>query len=155
MFFAAVFPSPIAKMTVAAASYPEIVRITTSTGQTVDVDGHSLEYHNSNALVGQAGWDILLSKTGTTTPAGRCLIMRLNAGGQTIIVVLLKATNLMSRTIDALNVRRFLDGEKPLLATADHQRRIRQSPNQAPSRARLASSYTKSMAVSARFPRTQ
>lgn len=144
----------LAKMATAAASYPEIVRITTSTGQTVDVDGRSLDYHNTNALVGQAGWDILLSKTGTTTPAGRCLLMRLNAGGQTIIVVLLKATNLISRTIDALNVRRFMDGEKPLLATADHQRRIRQMPNQASSRARLPGS-AKSLVVSARVPRIQ
>jgi D-alanyl-D-alanine carboxypeptidase/D-alanyl-D-alanine endopeptidase (penicillin-binding protein 7) len=145
----------LAKMAAAAANYPEIVRITTSTGQTVDVDGRSIEYHNSNALVGQVGWDILLSKTGTTTPAGRCLIMRINAGGQTIIVVLLKATNLASRTIDALNVRRFLEGEKPLLATADHQRRNRQSLNQASSRARLADSNAKALVVSSRIPRIQ
>jgi D-alanyl-D-alanine carboxypeptidase/D-alanyl-D-alanine endopeptidase (penicillin-binding protein 7) len=145
----------LAKMAAAAANYPEIVRITTSTGQTVDVDGRSIEYHNSNALVGQVGWDILLSKTGTTTPARRCLIMRINAGGQTIIVVLLKATNLASRTIDALNVRRFLEGEKPLLATADHQRRNRQSLNQASSRARLADSNAKALVVSSRIPRIQ
>jgi serine-type D-Ala-D-Ala endopeptidase (penicillin-binding protein 7) len=129
----------LAKMAAAAATYPEIVRITTSSGQTVDVDGRSLEYHNSNHLVGQVGWDILLSKTGTTTPAGRCLIMRLNAGGQTIIVVLLKANNLLSRTIDALNVRRYLDGEKPLLAVADHQPSIRRTPHRARANARKAS----------------
>src|ERR1035437_685361 len=113
----------LAKMAAAAANYPEIVRITTSSGQTVDVDGRSIEYHNTNQLVGQVGWDILLSKTDFTTPAGRCLIMRLNAGGQTIVVVLLNATNLPSRTIDALNVRRYLAGEQPLLAKAEHPRR--------------------------------
>lgn len=145
----------LAKMAAAAATYPEIVRITTSSGQTVDVDGRSLEYHNTNHLVGQVGWDILLSKTGTTTPAGRCLIMRLNAGGQTIIVVLLKATNLLSRTIDALNVRRYLDGEKPLLAVVDHQRRIQRAPHQAPVNTRKAGPRAKSLWVAARVSRIQ
>jgi len=113
----------LAKMASAASTYPEIVRITTSSGRTVDVDGRALEYRNSNPLVGQTGWDILLSKTGFTTPAGRCLIMRLNAGGQTVIVVLLNATNVPARSLDALNVRRFLSGERSLLAQADHSRR--------------------------------
>ena len=127
----------LAKMVAAAASYPEIVRITTSSGQTVDVDGRSLEYRNTNHLVGQTGWDILLSKTGFTLPAGRCLIMRLKAGEQTIIVVLLNATNLPSRTIDALNVRRYLAGEQPLLAKADHPRRTHHASRHAPVNARM------------------
>jgi len=113
----------LAKMASAASTYPEIVRITTSSGSTVDVDGRSLEYRNTNPLVGQVGWDILLSKTGFTTPAGRCLIMRLNAGGQTVVVVLLNAANLPARTLDALNVRRFLSGENPLLARVEQSRR--------------------------------
>jgi len=113
----------LAKMAAAAAAYPEIVRITTTSEQTVDVDGRSLEYRNTNRLVGQSGWDILLSKTGFTTPAGRCLIMRLKAGGQTVIVVLLNAANSPRRMLDALNVRRFLSGERVLLAAAEQPQR--------------------------------
>ncbi len=113
----------LAKMAVAAGGYPEIVRITTSSGKTLDVHGRSVEFHNTNHLVGQLGWDILLSKTGFTIPAGRCLIMRLSAGGQTVIVVLLNAITSPLRMIDALNVRRFLAGEQPLLARADVRRR--------------------------------
>jgi D-alanyl-D-alanine endopeptidase (penicillin-binding protein 7) len=30
-------------------------------------------FHNTNKLVGSPGWDILLSKTGTTAAAGRCV----------------------------------------------------------------------------------
>jgi len=113
----------LAKMAAAAAAYPEIVRITTTSEQTVDVDGRSLEYRNTNRLVGQSGWDILLSKTGFTTPAGRCLIMRLKAGGQTVIVVLLNAASSPRRMLDALNVRRFLSGEPVLLAEAEQPQR--------------------------------
>ena len=113
----------LAKMAAAAAAYPEIVRITTTSEQTVNVEGQSLEYRNTNRLVGQSGWDILLSKTGFTTPAGRCLIMRLKAGGQTVIVVLLNATSLPRRMLDVLNVRRFLSGERVLLAEAEPPQR--------------------------------
>lgn len=131
----------LAKMAAAAASYPEIVRITTSTATTVDVDGRSIEYRNTNQLVGQEGWDILLSKTGFTMPAGRCLIMRLKAGGQTIIVVLLNATNVPSRTIDALNVRRYLAGEPPLPAKAEPKYRARRVvARKAPAKARRTAS---------------
>jgi len=113
----------LAKMATAAADYPEIVRITTTSEKIVDVEGRTLEYHNTNRLVGQGGWDILLSKTGFTTPAGRCLIMRLKAGGQTAIVVLLNATSLPRRTLDVFNVRRFLTGERILVAAAEQPSR--------------------------------
>ncbi len=122
----------LAKMAAAAAGYPEIVRITTSSGQTVDVQGRNVEYHNTNHLVGQSGWDILLSKTGFTKPAGRCLIMRLSAGGQTVIVVLLNAITSPLRMLDALNVRRFLAGEEPLLARADSARRVQRAAHRLP-----------------------
>ncbi|MGE5471718.1 MAG: serine hydrolase [Bacteroidota bacterium] len=112
----------LARMAEAAAGYPEIVRITTTSGTTVEVEGRNLEYHNTNRLVGQAGWEILLSKTGFTTPAGRCLIMRLKSGAQTVVVVLLNAINVPSRMLDAMNVRRYLAGEQPLLAAAEPHR---------------------------------
>ena len=140
----------LAKMAAAAASYPEIARITTSSGQTVDVDGRSEEYHNTNPLVGQVGWDILLSKTGFTTPAGRCLILRLNADGQTIIVVLLNATNLPSRTIDVLNVRRYLAGEQALPAHVERPQRAHRATPHVSVLARKAGSVARTLSVTAR-----
>jgi D-alanyl-D-alanine carboxypeptidase/D-alanyl-D-alanine endopeptidase (penicillin-binding protein 7) len=145
----------LAKMAVAAASYPETVRITTSSGKTVDVDGRSLEYRTTNPLIGQEGWDILLSKTGFTTPAGRCLIMRMHAGGQTVIVVLLNATNLPSRTIDALNVRRYLAGDRPLLVQADRPHRARRPAHHVTVKARYAGSVVRTPSVAARVARFQ
>jgi D-alanyl-D-alanine carboxypeptidase/D-alanyl-D-alanine endopeptidase (penicillin-binding protein 7) len=136
-------------MAAAAASYPEIERITTSTGQTVDVDGRDLEYRNTNHLVGQDGWDILLSKTGFTKLAGRCLIMRLNTGVKTIIVVLLNATDVVSRTIDAQNVRRYLAGEPPLLVKAVQKRRVHRTSNRTSAKARNTRSVARSDVVAA------
>jgi D-alanyl-D-alanine carboxypeptidase/D-alanyl-D-alanine endopeptidase (penicillin-binding protein 7) len=139
----------LAKMATAAASYPEIERITTSTGQTVDVDGRGLEYRNTNHLVGQDGWDILLSKTGFTKLAGRCLIMRFNAGVKTIIVVLLNASDVVSRTIDAKNVQRYLAGEPPLLVKAVQKRRVHRTPNRTSAKARNARAAARSDLVAA------
>ncbi|MBI4985176.1 MAG: serine hydrolase [Rhodocyclales bacterium] len=115
----------LVKMAMAAAQYPEIARITTDSSDSVAVNGRNLEYHNTNRLVGRKGWDILLSKTGTTKPAGRCLIMRLQAAGRTVVVVLLNARASSMRVSDAVRVRRLIDGESVVLAQAASERRAR------------------------------
>jgi len=98
----------LVKMAGAAARYPDIARITTDSHDVVDINGTPVEYRNTNQLVGRKGWDILLSKTGFTSPAGRCLIMRLQSAGQTVTLVLLNAKAKSSRRLDAISVRRFL-----------------------------------------------
>lgn len=105
-------PADLVKMAQAAAQYPDIARITTDSSDVVDVNGRPLEYHNTNRLVGKKGWeDILLSKTGTTNAAGRCLLMRLQAAGRTITLVLLNAKAGAARFLDAMKIRSFVSGE--------------------------------------------
>ncbi|HEX8962749.1 MAG TPA: serine hydrolase [Rhodocyclaceae bacterium] len=105
-------PADLVKMAQAAAQYPDIVRVTTDSGEVVDVNGRPLEYHNTNRLVGKQGWeDILLSKTGTTNAAGRCLLMRLQAAGRTVTLVLLDAKKGAARFIDAMKIRSLVSGE--------------------------------------------
>lgn len=105
----------LVKMAVAASKYPDIARITTDRHDIISIKGRPVEYHNTNHFVGQKGWDILLSKTGFTNEAGRCIIMRLNSAGKKIIMVLLDSKASSIRTLDALNVRRLLsDGTVPL-----------------------------------------
>lgn len=106
------------KMAAAASHYPEITRITTSSRELVDVSGRQVQYNNTNRLVGKEGWDILLSKTGFTREAGRCLIMRVQAAGKHVIVVLLNASEGAARMLDAENVHRFLNGEPFMTAMA-------------------------------------
>jgi D-alanyl-D-alanine carboxypeptidase/D-alanyl-D-alanine endopeptidase (penicillin-binding protein 7) len=104
------------KMATAASHYPEISEITTSSAQAIDINGRLTEYHNTNRLVGREGWDIQLSKTGFTNEAGRCLIMRMEAAGKHVILVLLNASAGAARMMDAENVHRYLSG-MPMLAT--------------------------------------
>jgi len=98
----------VAKIAEAAARYPEIARITSERVAEVAVNGRARELHNTNRLVGGAGWDIRLSKTGYTEEAGRCLTMRMKSGVKTYTVVLLDANGSAQRLRDASKIRQTL-----------------------------------------------
>lgn len=108
--------SDLAVVVRAAAGYPAIVAATTQARGEALVNGKPYLALNTNRLVGSPGWDILLSKTGFTNEAGRCLVMRLRAAGKTVLVVLLNASAVSGRTLDAMNVTRWLAGLAPLKA---------------------------------------
>ena len=65
----------------AAATYPKSSHITSKRQHEVLVNGRRRTVRNTNRLVGAPGWGILLSKTGYTNEAGRCLSMRVQAAG--------------------------------------------------------------------------
>jgi serine-type D-Ala-D-Ala endopeptidase (penicillin-binding protein 7) len=113
------------KMATAASRYPEISQITTTSEDVIDMNGRSVQYHNTNRLVGREGWDVLLSKTGFTREAGRCLIMRVEAAGKHVILVLLNAKEGAARMLDAENIQRFVNGQEPLLAAKSSSRPVR------------------------------
>ncbi|MEO7336628.1 MAG: serine hydrolase [Caldimonas sp.] len=106
------------KVLQATQAYPLIGQITSKTTHAIAVNGRVWSVRNTNGLVGKPGWEILASKTGFTNDAGRCLTMRLRAAGRTVIVVLMGAMAGPARALDALNIRRFLGGEPPLMASA-------------------------------------
>jgi D-alanyl-D-alanine carboxypeptidase/D-alanyl-D-alanine endopeptidase (penicillin-binding protein 7) len=105
----------LVKMASAASQYPEITRITTESRNLINIKGRQVAYRNTNSLVGKKGWNILLSKTGYTNEAGRCIIMKIKAAGRNVIMVLLNASANSKRNKDALNVRRFVSTEKSAL----------------------------------------
>jgi D-alanyl-D-alanine endopeptidase (penicillin-binding protein 7) len=106
----------LVKVLKAASTYPEIAQITTRSRDIVQLNGRAQEFRNTNSLVGKTGWVILLSKTGFTNEAGRCVAMRLQAEGRTLLVVLMGALVASKRALDALNIQRWLSGEQPPLA---------------------------------------
>ena len=119
------------KMAEAAATYPDIRRITTSTRDTIKINGREVEYHNTNRLVGAKGWDIGLSKTGYTNEAGRCLIMRIKTAGKNATLVLLNARANSVRVLDALSIRRMISGASAEgnVRVIGHKRRAAKSGN--------------------------
>lgn len=109
----------------AAAGYPDIAEITSKRQQAVQVNGRNRLVRNTNRLVGAPGWNISLSKTGFTNEAGRCVSMRLQAAGRTVMVVLMGALRSRDRSADALNIRRWLAGEPPLAMRGKSSRKQR------------------------------
>lgn len=106
----------LVKMVSAASQYPDISRLSTGTEDLIDMNGRLVPYRNTNRLVGRDGWDIMLSKTGFTREAGRCLVMRFQAAGKNVIMVLLNAKESAARLLDAENVQRFVSGEPVMVA---------------------------------------
>lgn len=121
----------LAKLALAASRYPEISRITTVANDTIDVNGQATQYRNTNHLVADHNWNILLSKTGFTREAGRCIVMRIQTAGRNAIMVLLNARETVNRTADAMRVHRMLGGEsEPVAAQAAVKRRGKSAKSQ-------------------------
>jgi D-alanyl-D-alanine carboxypeptidase len=97
----------------AAARYPTVAQITSRRSHRVLVSGRRWTVRNTNRLVGAPGWHVLLSTTGFTNDAGRCLAMRAETGGRTVTVVLLGAARASLRARDAMSIRRWLGREAP------------------------------------------
>jgi D-alanyl-D-alanine carboxypeptidase/D-alanyl-D-alanine endopeptidase (penicillin-binding protein 7) len=117
----------MAKILKAASAYPEIAAATSQRGDRLVVNGRQRTFHNTNGLVGAPGWSVLASKTGFTNEAGRCVSMRLEEAGRKVLVVLMGAVDTSKRTLDALNIHRWLGGEEPVQAAqaspaAEHRR---------------------------------
>lgn len=98
----------MARIVAASARYPEIASITGERSAEVFVDGRRRHLRNHNPLVGAAGWDIHLSKTGFTRAAGDCLTMSLRAGGKEVTLVLLDAPDERRRQQDVLAIQQAL-----------------------------------------------
>ena len=122
----------MAKVVQATQTYPLIAQMTTKRAHSVTVNGQPWAVRNTNGLVGQPGWEILASKTGFTNDAGRCLTMRLRAGGRTVTVVLIGALASSARALDAHNIRRWLGGETALRVAQQVPPRLRGAPRKAP-----------------------
>jgi D-alanyl-D-alanine endopeptidase (penicillin-binding protein 7) len=74
------------------------------------VDGRSLTYRNSNALVRGGTWPVELQKTGYIREAGRCMVVQSQMAGRSTVMVLLDATTSAERRGDAERIRQWVEG---------------------------------------------
>ena len=91
----------LAKLVQAASQNPTIREFTTDTGYTVPVGRRMVAYHNTNALVSNPAWDIVLQKTGFINEAGKCLVMKAKIEGKNVLIVLLDSVGKYTRFGDA------------------------------------------------------
>lgn len=100
----------LVKMVMAAQSYPDIQRYTTSHSHTVQVDGRrSLRFSNTNPLVKNSKWEIGLSKTGYISEAGRCLVMQAKITNRPVVIVLLDSWGKLTRVGDAVRIKNWME----------------------------------------------
>jgi serine-type D-Ala-D-Ala endopeptidase (penicillin-binding protein 7) len=100
----------LVKMVMAAQTYEEIQRCTTTSSHIVQVDGRRpIRYSNTNPLVRNSQWDIGLSKTGYISEAGRCLVMQAKITNRPTVIVLLDSWGKRTRVGDAVRVKHWME----------------------------------------------
>ena len=101
----------LAKLVVAASDNPVIREYSTDQGYSVKVGRKMLEFRNTNALVNNPTWNIVVQKTGYITEAGRCLVMQAVIQGRSVVIVLLNSVGKNTRVADAVRIRRWMEAK--------------------------------------------
>ena len=102
-------PEDLSRLVMAAAQNPTIRDFSTDTQLSVRVGRRMVEFRNTDALVRNPTWDIIVQKTGYITEAGRCLVMQAVIGGRDVVIVLLNSFGKYTRVADAVRVRRWIE----------------------------------------------
>lgn len=100
----------LARLVHATRNYPLVARwSTTRRFRVIDQStGRELSFRNTNSLVHRERWKISFSKTGFTSEAGNCLIMRTTIVDRQLIVVLLNSWGKLSKYGDSGRIRDWL-----------------------------------------------
>ena len=109
----------LSKLVVAASENPVIREYSTDPGYAVRVGRKMLEFRNTNALVNNPTWNIIVQKTGYISEAGRCLVMQAVIQGRTVVIVLLNSVGKNTRVADAVRIRRWMEAKLLTSGPAD------------------------------------
>jgi D-alanyl-D-alanine endopeptidase (penicillin-binding protein 7) len=99
----------LARLVGTAATDPMLREFSTSPGTQVAVGKRTLQYNNTNRLVKNPAWDIVVQKTGFINEAGQCLVMQAKVAGRKLVMVFLDSAGKLSRIADAERVRKWLE----------------------------------------------
>jgi D-alanyl-D-alanine endopeptidase (penicillin-binding protein 7) len=106
-------PRDLARLVAAAAANPVIRNYSTDHSHAVKVGRQMLEFHNTNTLVNNPDWNIVVQKTGYISEAGRCLVMQAVIDGRTVVMVLLNSFGKYTRVADARRIRKWMESLPP------------------------------------------
>jgi serine-type D-Ala-D-Ala endopeptidase (penicillin-binding protein 7) len=106
-------PEDLSKLVDAASKNAIIREYSTDPGYDVRVGRRMVAFHNTNSLVNNPTWDIVVQKTGYIEEAGRCLVMQAKIDGRTIDIVLLNSFGKQTRVADATRVRKWMEAKLP------------------------------------------
>jgi D-alanyl-D-alanine endopeptidase (penicillin-binding protein 7) len=75
-----------------------------------------VEFRNTDALVSNPTWNIIVQKTGYISEAGRCLVMQAVIEGRSVVIVLLNSFGKNTRVADARRIRKWMEATLSLRA---------------------------------------
>jgi D-alanyl-D-alanine endopeptidase (penicillin-binding protein 7) len=104
-------PADLAILVEAAAREPLIREYSTDGEHEVRIGRKRLQFHNTDALVHNPAWDIVVQKTGYITEAGRCLVLQAVIRGRSVVMVLLDSFGKNTRVADAARIRKWLEAK--------------------------------------------
>lgn len=102
----------LARMVDAAYQYNIIRDYTTRKEATIHSSRRSIQFHNTNLLIGNPRWQIGLSKTGFIDEAGRCLVMQSQLAKRPVLIVLLDSQGKLTRYADANRIKQWMEGSR-------------------------------------------
>lgn len=102
-------PADLSRLVIAAANHPTIREYSTNRHFAVAVGKRMLEFRNTNTLVSNPDWDIVVQKTGYINEAGRCLVMQTIIEDRPVVIILLNSFGKYTRVADARRIRRWME----------------------------------------------
>lgn len=101
-------PEDLSKLVIAASHNPRIREYSTDNHYSVKVRRRLVEFRNTDNLVSNPGWNIIVQKTGYITEAGRCLVLAAVIEGRSVVIVLLDSFGKYTRVADAQRVKSWM-----------------------------------------------
>jgi D-alanyl-D-alanine endopeptidase (penicillin-binding protein 7) len=105
-------PEDLSKLVMAASKNRTIREYSTGKELTVKIGRQLMTFHNTNTLVSNPGWDVVLQKTGYINEAGRCLVMKTIIDGRAVVIVLLDSFGKYTRVADAKRIRTWVQARQ-------------------------------------------
>jgi D-alanyl-D-alanine endopeptidase (penicillin-binding protein 7) len=102
-------PEDLAKLVMAASQNPIIREYSTDKGYAVRAGRRIIDFRNTDSLVLNPSWNIIVQKTGYITEAGKCLVMQAIIQGRTVVIVLLDSYGKYTRVADAKRIKKWME----------------------------------------------
>ncbi len=102
-------PEDLSKLVIAASHNPTIREYSTDSRYAVKVRRHMVEFHNTDNLVANPAWNIIVQKTGYINEAGKCLVMAAVIEGRSVVIVLLDSLGKYTRVAGAKRIKTWME----------------------------------------------
>lgn len=99
----------LSKLVIAASQSPKIRAFSTDRRYAVRVNHRMVEFRNTDNLVANPSWNIIVQKTGYIAEAGKCLVLEAIIEGRSVVIVLLDSFGKYTRVADAKRIKSWIE----------------------------------------------